>query len=97
MISLVLLLPLYALTIQLERSGLWRVFGVFGIIALPLDALLNYTELALLTWDFPKRGEWTFSTRLKRLQYDTGWRGDLARPIVLLLDSIAPSGQHIKH
>ena len=45
MISLVLLLllpvallVLYAITIQYERGGAWRVFGIVGIIALPLDA-----------------------------------------------------------
>ena len=92
----IILLLLYAITIQYERGGAWRVFGIVGIIALPLDALLNYTELALLTWDFPKQGEWTFSTRLRRLQYNTDWRGDPARLLVLFLNWIAPSGQHIK-
>ena len=97
MISILTLLPLYALGIQYERGGWWRVFAVFALVGLVLDVALNYTELAILTLDFPKWGEWTFSKRLSRLQHNEGWRGALARPIVLLLNSTAPSGQHVKN
>jgi len=94
--AIIFLLPLYFLTIQAERGGLWRIFWVFGLVALPVDIILNFTELALVTLDFPKRSEWTFSTRLFRLQYNTDWRGDMARYFVKVLNAIAPSGLHIK-
>lgn len=95
MISIFVLLPLYAVGIQYERGGVWRVVLPVTCIALVLDAVLNYTELALLTWDRPLRGEWTFSTRLKRLISATGWRGEAARYIARCLDAIAPSGRHV--
>lgn len=97
MISIFILLPLYFLGIQYERGGLWRIMAVFAVVGLVIDVILNYTELALLTLDFPRKGEYTFSTRLQRLQYNTDWRGDIARPIASLLDALAPSGQHIKY
>ena len=95
MISLFILLPLYSLGIQYERGGMWLLFSVFGVVGLVLDILLNYTELSILTLDFPKKGEFTFSKRLSRLQYNTDWRGTLARYIAKGLNSIAPSGKHI--
>lgn len=52
-----------------------------ALFTLVVDALANYTELALLTLDFPNTGEWTFSHRLKRLKLDEGWRGSLARAV----------------
>jgi hypothetical protein len=68
---------------------------VFGIVGLVLDVILNYTELAIFTLDFPKWGEWTFSKRLARLQHNTDWRGSVARYLARVLDAIAPSGKHI--
>lgn len=96
MISLFLMLPLYAIGIQYERGGWWRVFYLVAGPALVLDLVLNYTELALMTWDFPRRGEWTFSTRLERLQYAPGWRGRWCWYVARVLDVIAPSGVHVK-
>lgn len=74
-----ILLVVYPLAIQYERGGKWRVLIVLYLPAGVLDVLLNYTTLALYTWDFPARGEWTFSTRVRRLQYYPGWRGAIAR------------------
>jgi hypothetical protein len=39
-------------------------------------------ELALLTWDFPQEGEYTFSDRLARLKHNGDWRGVIARMAV---------------
>jgi len=94
-ISIFLLLPLYAIAIQYERGGGWRVCYVVAVPALLLDVLLNYTELALMTLDRPRWGEWTFSTRLKRLKRAAGWRGNVGRYVSLVLDVIAPSGKHV--
>lgn len=76
-----ILLAIYPLAIQFERGNKWRLLFWLYYPAGILDVLLNFTILALYTWDFPARGEWTFSTRLKRLQYYPGWRGAVARVI----------------
>lgn len=96
MISIFILFPFYFLSIQHERGGKWKPLVAVGVVALAIDVILNYTELALLTLDFPRKGEYTFSTRLMRLQYDTGWRGSFARYLSDCLNKIAPSGEHIK-
>jgi len=96
MIALFFLLPLYSLSVQYERGGLWKLLIPIACLTLLIDVALNYTELALLTLDFPRKGEFTFSRRLARLRYSTNWRGVLARYTTACLDAIAPSGKHIK-
>ena len=81
---------LFPLAVQYERGGWFRIVAPITFIALLIDVLANYTELALLTWDFPRRGEYTFSNRLRRLQYNNDWRGVLARPVVRFLIWIMP-------
>jgi hypothetical protein len=95
MISIFILLPLYFISIQYERGGIWSLLFPIVLISLIIDVVLNYTELAILTLDMPKYGEWTFSKRLSRLQYNEGWRGDFARYLAKCLNTIAPSGKHI--
>ena len=85
-----LLLILFPVAVQYERGGLWWLIAPVTFVALVIDVLANYTELALLTWDFPRRGEYTFSNRLRRLQYNNDWRGVLARPVVRFLNWIMP-------
>ena len=101
MIYLALSIPLawvlYAVGIQYQRGGWWRVCIAFALPALLLSALLNYTLLALVFWDVPRRGEYTFSERLRRLIRAPGWRGKLARLVKeKLLDPFDPDGVHIK-
>lgn len=91
-----LLALLYPIAIQYERGGVWLLVLPITIVALLIDIIANYTELAILTLDFPKAGEYTFSTRLERLQYSDGWRGIVCFKIARILDAIAPSGVHIK-
>lgn len=97
MISLLLLWPLYIVGIQYERGGWWRVLLPVTLVAAALDVILNYTELALLTWDKPRHGEYTFSMRLERLQRRGDWRGKLARFIEkYMLGPFDPDGYHVK-
>ncbi|QDL55292.1 hypothetical protein [Rhodoferax aquaticus] len=97
MITLLLAL-LYPIAIQIERGGWWRLLAPVTLFALLVDVIANYTELVVLTFDFPRRGEWTFSTRLERLVLSSDWRGRAARPISRLLNWIAPTGHpHIKN
>ena len=75
----------------------WTLAFPLVITAIALDISLNYTVFSVLTWDFPKKGEYTFSQRLERLVQDSGWRGKLSRWLALsLLDPYDPSGRHIK-
>jgi len=75
----IILMLLYPIAVQAERGGWWLLVTPITFMALVVDVWCNYTELALITWDFPAKGEWTFSTRLRRLQYYPGWRGSFAR------------------
>ena len=95
MLTIVLAI-LYPLAIQYERGGWWRVVAPVTLIALVIDVIANHTELAILTLDFPKSGEWTFSQRLNRLNNDHGWRGVAGRFITNYLDFFDPDGKHIR-
>ena len=95
MISVFVLLPLYFVGIQFERGRWWHLVLPITLLALLVDIILNYTELAILTLDFPKAGEFTFSQRLARLKKEAGWRGVSGRYIARVLNAIAPSGFHV--
>ncbi|MEY2688890.1 MAG: hypothetical protein RL375_3088 [Pseudomonadota bacterium] len=96
-LALLLLWLLYVVGIQYQRGGWWRFLVLVALPALLLNVILNYTVLALLTWDWPQRGEWTFSKRLERLVLAPGWRGDVAFYVARhLLDPFDPDGYHVK-
>jgi len=90
-----LLALLYPLAIQYERGGWWRVVLPVTALALVIDVLANYSELALLTWDWPQANEFTFSKRLARLRLLPGWRGWACWRVARWLDWCAPSGVHV--
>lgn len=85
-----LLALLYPIAIQYQRGGFWRIVTPITLVTVLIDIAANYTELALLTWDFPRKGEHTFSQRLGRLQHNTDWRGKIARPVVSYLNWVMP-------
>lgn len=74
------------------RKGWATAIIVAELIAAPLDVFLNYTEFALMTWDWPVSAntEGTLSLRLARLQHNTDWRGTMARPVVAVLNYFLP-------
>lgn len=75
----------------------WVLAAPLVLAAIALDVFLNFTVFALMTWDFPRRGEWTFSQRLSRLVRQGGARGKVAEWLAYhLLDPFDPSGKHIK-
>ena len=74
-----LLILFYPLAIQYERGGWWSVLKPLAFIIAIIDIAANYTELALLTWDFPKHKEYTFSKRCKRLIHLDSWAGTVGR------------------
>lgn len=71
------------------------ICSVVAFFALLVDVAANYTELALLTWDWPRKGEHTFSTRLLRLRYDTGPRAQVYAVVIRCLNFFAPDGKHV--
>lgn len=71
----------YAIGIQYERGGLWRV-------------LLPYTLFQLYFWEIAPKGEFTISMRLGRLIEDPGWRGAVSRWLAVILNWLAPK-RHI--
>lgn len=81
-----LLALLFPLAVQIKRKGWWYLVAPVTLIAWLIDIIANYTELALYTWDFPCKGEWTFSQRLNRLVKDTAWRGSHTRPVARVLN-----------
>lgn len=89
MISLLTLI-LYPLAIQYKKGGLRYAVLPVTAIAAALDVIANYTELSVLTLDFPRKGEYTFSKRLKRLQYGTPWQQRVAKVIVPYLNYFDP-------
>jgi hypothetical protein len=78
------LLILYPLAIQYEvrRWPIRYLYYAVGII----DIIANYTELAVLTLDFPRKGEYTFSQRLRRLQYGNRYHRLWARVVIPYLN-----------
>lgn len=94
MLSLILAVC-YPLAVQVERGGWWNILAPFTAVVLLIDVIANYTELALLTWDFPQKREYTFSTRLLRLKHDRGWRGYYSAYVITFLNYFAPDGRHV--
>jgi hypothetical protein len=92
-----LMLSSYVVGIQYQRGGLWRVFIIVAIPAAVLDVVLNYTLFVVYMLDFPEKGEYTFSKRLKRLNTQYGPRGAVARGISYILNVFAPDGAHISN
>ena len=90
-----LLAILYPVAIQYLRGGLWLLVLPITFITFFIDVIANYTELALITWDFPQKGEHTFSERLARLQYNTDFRGKIASIVIPYLNFFDPTGKHI--
>lgn len=78
------LLVLYPLAIQYEvrRWPIRYLYYAVGII----DVIANYTELAVLTLDFPRKGEYTFSQRLRRLQYGNRYQRLWAKVVIPYLN-----------
>jgi len=91
-----LLALLYPIAIQYERGGWWKLLAPVTFIAALLDVLANYSELALLMWDWPQKGEYLFSKRLERLIHNDDWRGSVARLMAIPLNYFDPTGKHIE-
>ena len=86
----------FPLAIQYKRGGWWSPLALLAAILFVMDIAANYTELVIMTWDRPRRGEYTFSNRLYRLQTQAGSMGEFCRWIVGMLNAATPGGLHIQ-
>jgi hypothetical protein len=98
--------PLYVFAMAIERAHkektvsltAWALAIPIIIWAVVLDVLLNLFVFSILLFEFPKKGEWTFSQRLNRLVKCDNWRRPVARWVAAsLLDPYSHDGKpHIK-
>ena len=94
MMSLILAAA-YPLAIQYRVRG-WLWLLPFTLLIVLIDIWCNYTELAVLTGDFPKAGEYTFSQRLVRLQTGNRWQRCVARVVIPYLNYFDPGHVPVK-
>lgn len=71
----------FMLAIQYRRGGWWRVLTPLALRAAFLDVYLNYTTCTVVFREWPKEGETTISKRCKRLVFEPGMNGYIARLI----------------
>ena len=86
---ILLILPTIILLATFERALLGDNKAVL-LIAFIADVMANFSTLALLFWDWPQYGEWTFSKRLPRLCNLPGWRGRFARRCKIYINKRVP-------
>jgi hypothetical protein len=87
-----LMFLLYVVGIQYE-SGAWLRTCLMPLVAVAalLDVFLNYTVFYLYTgFDWPEKGEYTFSQRMPRLIDKGGWVGRLCLILAIALNALAP-------
>ena len=88
-IILALLLPTVILIASFKRALTKREPWLMAVAWL-MDVVANFSTLALLFWDWPQYGEWTFSKRLPRLCNLPGWRGRFARRCKIYINKRVP-------
>lgn len=85
----------YAIGVQVERGGLWKLLAPFTFAGFLFDVLCQYTSAQLWFWEIAPLKELTISTRIGRLMESKTWGGAVARFLAPILNRIAPSGKHI--
>lgn len=94
---------LYVLVMGFYRAKLaGRLTGLNLVLAYPIflfgfvmDVVSQFTFASLVFLEWPKKGEWLVTTRLKRHMAGRGWRQKLAKYICdSILDPFDPKGDH---
>ncbi len=93
--ALLLMLAVYAVGVQYQRGGAWRVVLPVTAVALLMSIALNQT-LARVIYGRPAHWRETFSKHTARMQAATGLRGRTARLVAALLNFFAHDERHIK-
>lgn len=89
------MLALYALAVQSERGGLWRLLVVFAVFALIMSWAINQS-LGRLIYGAPAHWRETFSKHTQRLRQAPGMAGRWARLFAALLNFFAHDERHVK-
>ena len=84
----IILLVFAPLALQYERG--WTFLAPLAAAFYLLSMAANYTELTLLTGDFPRPGERTCSQRLARLRKWKNVRGWLCQRVADYLNYFSP-------
>jgi len=95
MVSIVTLI-FYALAIQYERGGLWRVLWPLYVLTALLDVVANHTEVSLLLGSWPEPGVMTVSQRIPSMLKIPGRIGKLSYYVSVYLNFFSPTHDHIK-
>lgn len=101
-----LMFVLYVIGIQAERPTLFMpirlVCLMFGVAALILDFILEWTVISVYLWQWPKEAgegatktEWTISDRLNRLCLENTTTGKVALVVSRILNYFAYGNNHI--
>lgn len=89
MIDLLILLLKPALLWESNKLKYWYLTPV-ALVAFIADVVAAHTTWALIAGK-PKKGEWTISKTLERLQHEDAFYKELARKI----NTYSPTGLHI--
>lgn len=86
----------YPVVIQFKRGGLWTLLALPGVFVWMIDVLANLLELPFV-FGWPRRGDWTITARIRRMQRDPQElpsRREFARLVQVYLDACEPDGRH---
>jgi hypothetical protein len=91
-----LLLFLYPIAVRFTRPGIGAkiIYFIPCSLALLVDCLGNFTTLRLIG-GAPQSGEWTFSTKLKRVQHETSPAQPFTQALVAELNRLSYPIVHI--
>lgn len=88
------MLALYALAVQSERGGLWRLLAPVAIAALLMSCALNQS-LGRLIYGRPTSWRETFSKHTERMCQEPGMAGRWARLFAAILNFFSHDERHV--
>jgi hypothetical protein len=86
---------LYTYGVRYFRGGWYRCWAPVTILAFLVDVFANYTSLCMLG-GWPKKGEYTFTSKLFRMMQESGLDQELYVQLALKLNRISFPVVHIK-
>ena len=89
------LLVLYAVGVQYERGGPWRVLFPLAMLVLLASWLINQT-VGRVIYGKPATWRETFTKHTARTLAQPGWRGRIARLVAAVLNFFAHDERHVK-
>ena len=93
----VYMMGVYRAFLQKRLKGLSLILNAPPLaVAFAMDVLMQFTLAALVFWEWPRKGEWFVTHRLRRyMRADIGWRSRFSWHICYyVLDPFDPTGAH---